>query len=269
MFRSHRSASAAVVAGAMLVLLAGTAPASAIVGGREDTTNIFDNVGGLEYRYGTDWRTECTGTLIRSDVVLTAGHCVFGVETADLRVNFNPVRAAPWADPDDPLAYAAARIVIHPDFAWGGNGVNGITALASPFEDIALIWLEKDVTGITPATVASLGYLDDLDLSAQTFTVVGYGWDDVTSGSFMSGASHTYPSYRSYREVTILGDGPYPDRFILHSEATCMGDSGGPLLVGDTVVGVATWGLSLRCSGPSLHYRVDSSIAQEFLAENL
>ena len=49
----------------------------------------------------------------------------------------------------------------------------------------------------------------------------------------------------------------------------CFGDSGGPLFHGETIVALNTWTFSYRCAGPNLEYRVDSAVAQEFLATYL
>ena len=109
-----------------------------------------------------------------------------------------------------------------------------------------------------------------LDLRTETFVAVGYGWDGVAGGSIMSRtASATRHAYRSYRDASVLGEGPYPDRIVMTSNANCFGDSGGPLFHGNTVVALHDWGFDLRCEAPSGHYRVDSAIAQEFLAANL
>jgi len=42
-------------------------------------------------------------------------------------------------------------------------------------------------------------------------------------------------------------------------EASCFGDSGGPLFVGDqqTVVGVTSFGITPLCRGPGYYQRVD------------
>ena len=44
-----------------------------------------------------------------------------------------------------------------------------------------------------------------------------------------------------------------------------LGDSGGPLFLGETQVGINTWTSSARCVGPSYAYRLDSPTAQAFL----
>jgi hypothetical protein len=48
---------------------------------------------------------------------------------------------------------------------------------------MALDFLTEDVDGVTPARVAGAGYLDGLDLTSETFTVVGYGTDEFITGS--------------------------------------------------------------------------------------
>ncbi|HET8622804.1 MAG TPA: trypsin-like serine protease [Gemmatimonadales bacterium] len=136
-----------------------------------------------------------------------------------------------------------------------------------PAEDIALVFLDSDVVGVTPAPIAGAGYLDELDLKNETFTVVGYGTDAFITGSAASPKAITvFDGIRSYREVTAIpARDAFPDRFLKITAGVCFGDSGGPLFHEDTVVAINTWTFSYRCDGPNLEYRVDSSTAQAFL----
>jgi secreted trypsin-like serine protease len=51
----------------------------------------------------------------------------------------------------------------------------------------------------------------------------------------------------------------------------CFGDSGGPVLLGDTnlVVGVASFVNNGRCSGSAFAYRLDTAASLDFLAPYL
>jgi S1-C subfamily serine protease len=123
------------------------------------------------------------------------------------------------------------------------------------------------VAGVTPAPVADLGYLDTLDLTSETFTVVGYGVDEFITGSAIApNAIFIVDGIRSYRDVSVITrHDAFPDRFMKITQSTCFGDSGGPLFHDGTVVGINTWTFSYRCSGPNFAYRVDSAVAQAFL----
>src|SRR5215204_5916325 len=174
----HRSVKLAAAAAVFAVLLL-AAPASAVIGGTSDTANKYANVGVLQLNVEGEWFDFCSGTLVAADVVLTAAHCTdFLVEEGsdgfgpdDLRITFDPTPDA------TSTYYLVDHIVVHPDWftapACIGNSKNA--CLAPPAEDIALVWLTDDVEGVTPAPVADAGYLDELDLKTETFTVVGYG----------------------------------------------------------------------------------------------
>jgi hypothetical protein len=268
----HGSARLAAAATAIAVLLL-AAPAGAVIDGTSDTSNQYANVGVLQLKVGTDWFDFCSGTLVRTDVVLTAAHCTdFLVEEGpdgfgpdDLRISFDPEGDAPY--------YTVDKIVVHPDWftapACIGNSKH--RCLAPPAEDIALVFLDASVAGVTPAPIADAGYLDELDLKSETFTVVGYGTDAFITGSVASPKAITvFDGVRSYREVTaIAAQDAFPDRFLKITAGVCFGDSGGPLFHDGTVVAINTWTFSYRCDGPNLAYRVDSPTAQAFLNQYL
>ena len=265
------SARLAAAATAFAVLLL-AAPAGAVIDGTSDTDNTYANVGVLQLNIDDEWFDFCSGTLVREDVVLTAAHCTdFLVEEGDdgfgpddLRISFDPEGDGPYSTVD--------HIVVHEGWFEAGPcfGNSKRRCLAPPAEDIALVFLDEAVD-ITPAPIAGAGYLDELDLSEETFTVVGYGTDAFITGSAASPkAIVVVDGIRSYRDVSALpAQDAFPDRFLKITKSVCFGDSGGPLFHGDTIVALNTWTFSFRCDGPNLEYRVDSDVAQQFLVEEL
>jgi hypothetical protein len=88
----------------------------------------------------------------------------------------------------DPTYYLVDHLVVHPDWFNAGPclGNSKRLCLAPPAEDIALIFLTEIVAGVDSAPVADAGYLDELDLLAETFTVVGDGVDEFITGNFIA-----------------------------------------------------------------------------------
>jgi hypothetical protein len=267
--RSIRGTATLAATALAIIVLSVAGPAGAVIGGTDDTANAYENVGVLQLQDGSDWFDFCSGTLVRPDVVLTAAHCTdFLVEEGedgfgpdDLRISFDPEGDGPYSTVD--------HIVVHPDWFTRppGHGNSKSIFLAPPAEDIALVFLDDEVQGVTPAPIATAGYLDDLNLKSETFTVVGYGVDAFITGSLLSNHPLVLvDGIRSYRDVSVITEhDAFPDRFVKITQSTCFGDSGGPLFHDGTVVAINTWTFSTRCSGPNLSYRVDAPTAQAFL----
>jgi hypothetical protein len=261
-----RAVRAALVAATALVLA--TTPAGAVVGGQQDASNVYANVGQLEMNFGGEWFGVCSATLVEEDVLLTAAHCMDfvvvpgGLGIENVRVTFDPT-------PDDgSVRYQAVAAEVHPDWflrpALRGNSKR--LGLAPPAEDMALVWLAGPVAGVDPAPIVDAGALDALDLKRETFTVVGYGLTGFVKGTIVSAQPEVSESGRNYKHVTAVTEhDAFGDRFVKIPASTCFGDSGGPLFHGDTVVAVNTWTSSARCEASSYSYRLDAPRAQWFL----
>lgn len=204
----------------------------------------------------------CTGTLIASDLVLTASHCFVGLEEfgiTDPRFTLEEV-----IDADrDGFVDQGVRVLsgtphTHELFATGG---------ASNTYDIAVFRLSASVSGVTPALLPQESFLDDRATWDDTFVAVGYGLTRTShrqagqafrpSGRRMMAEQHlnsVTPAWVTFSMNPATGNG-----------GTCFGDSGGPHLHGDVVVSVTVTGDSV-CKASDKTYRVDTSWAREFLS---
>jgi V8-like Glu-specific endopeptidase len=238
--------------GALLVAaLTLAAPAGAITYGSPDG-NAHPNVGALvaptAYSDGT-W-TYCSGTLISPTIFLTAAHC--GDDGERVRVTFD-------------TAYQA-----------GDKTYDG-TFQADPLydqsqsdpHDIAVVVLDKEVKGITPARLPTAGSLSSLP-SSQTFTSVGYGAYEVTNQP--GGHQYLYNDIRMVATGTLNSINKAWLRISMNPSTgnggTCYGDSGGPNFLGTTdIVAATTITGDAICRSTNVDYRMDTQSARAFLAE--
>lgn len=204
------------------------ARAQPIVGGVDDADDpavVSVTVGGFP---------ACTGTLVSSTAVLTAGHCanVLGAQ-ATTEVRFGSVAAS-----------STRRVVVaeqrtHPQYIAEGK----------PY-DFAMLRLTRPVTDVTPVPLGTQA-LSDADVGAP-IRHVGFGVSDEAAGSGRGTKRQvTFPITRVEPLVVwSVGQGAQ----------TCSGDSGGPGLLArggeEQVVAVVSDGPD--CSDAGWDGRVDA-----------
>jgi hypothetical protein len=214
-------------------------------------------------------RIICSGTLVTPRVFLTASHCTaFALSQGftETWVTFDP-NFGTNADHSVTMTPYHGTIVHNP-------------AYKQPYHaDVSLILLDRPVTGITPAKIAPVGFLDGLrdagTIKSTDYLNVGYGSSEQlvvpTVGS-------TFP-FDGIRKWTISGFSALDPQYIHLNQnlfqdysGTGYDDSGGPTFVRSgsdlLVVSVVSTG-DVPCWATSVNQRVDTKASRDFFAPYL
>jgi MYXO-CTERM domain-containing protein len=187
----------------------------------------------------------CTGTLVGTQVVLSAGHCV--VDDLAQGNHRGLVRFGPGGAEGFFASVPIRRLAAHRRY----NGNFRVF-------DIALIRLAEDAPAGVPPMAFTIDPLPDSTVGAEVRTV-GYG---NTNGQEGTGSGER-------RSVFLTVTGMYSRHLVVGDSErnTCQGDSGGPSFLSgsDRVVGVTSFG-AVGCAGESQLSRTDA-YANDFLIE--
>lgn len=175
-----------------------------------------------------DVTVTCSGTLVAPQVVLTAAHCVVGKSALEIHVGA-PVGTGRFIQ--------VTETVVHPMFDD-----------ASHAYDLAIVRLAEPA-GVTPVSLpsATLG-ASSIGMTAR---IVGFG--TVMASGLTDGERRTGTMTISAVDPLTFTATPSPSN-------SCGGDSGGPVFVGDQLVGVTIAG-DPTCRVRATNARVDISIA--------
>lgn len=249
--------------------------ASAITYGFVDSSNTFRNTGAFIVKSPTTGEIFpiCSGTMITANVFLTAAHC-----TASYTQDFAPEGFVAFVSLDQSIPFGSltssktqllsvAHVVTNPNF----------NQAQSDSGDIGVLILERNVRGVTPATLPGCGLLDQLvaqnGLKTATFTNVGYGVQNRVTGGGVPFFQDLNPIPRmfSFSSFNSLNGGylRLSQNPSTGNGGACFGDSGGPnfltvdgqqLIVSITITGDTV------CRSTNVAYRLDTVSAQGFLA---
>lgn len=187
----------------------------------------------------------CGGVLISSSAVATAAHCADAVDKSGIRV----VLGRQDERSGDGIVARVSSVWIEPGYADPTKGA-----------DAAVLRLDRSV----PYRAVALAGDDQALYAAGTIATV-LGWGRTSDGGarsqvlrkavvpVVSDASCS-ASYSVYDPRSMVCAG-YPQG----GTDACQGDSGGPLVVGDTLIGLVSWGEGCGQPGkPGVYTRVST-----------
>jgi hypothetical protein len=273
-----------------VVLLALPANAGAIVGGAPNPTNDYVVFVGQTVHWthpsfpsvsGPNTipinATACTGTLVSPTVVVTAAHCSlyerptqfgpnqpffpagtpFPQDAVATRVTY-VVRQGddvlPPLEPGTSFVAAPGTMHVQPGFAWGGDGLPNFSD-----NDLAVVKLAAPLPG-PYAQLPELGASEPFS-PADKLLIVGYGVSEM-HGSTPVGSS--FDGRRRSDTARLLGGQAIADDLLHFAGGACFGDSGGPVLSGNVLLGVISFAPS-ACKSTNYATRVDTADSLAFI----
>ncbi|MFH2008112.1 MAG: S1 family peptidase [bacterium] len=218
----------------------------AILDGERTLPGQYPATGGLVL----DGEIFCTGTLVASNAVLTAAHCIDPVDLGTTLPKFTLVHDE--ADITLFNVYQGRAVRIHPGYVRD----SGVTS-PGLVNDIGILLLVMDVEDVTPELIATPEEAAEALTAFTDMEIVGYGWTSMDEAE--AGVKH-----HGVTPLRVVGawelqlgwpGGPQP----------CYGDSGGPIFYslpgGDRrIVGVVSRGPGEEpgCDDGAIATRADS-----------
>jgi hypothetical protein len=212
----------------------------------------------------TDTNGFCSGSLISPTVFITAAHCadsgalVYVTVDPDASAVFDTPPGVPPTGAD----YVTGTFYPDPDFCIAcAGGVPGFST-----HDVAVVILDEPINLSSYAQLPRVGEAEQL-ADRQTLTAVGYGIRAPENKLVDEFAVR----YRAPLQI-IENNSVLADEFLKLSAnqangkgAICSGDSGGPILLGRTILAVNSFGNGVCGASPSYAYRLDTAEALSFI----
>ncbi|XP_021190228.2 trypsin CFT-1 [Helicoverpa armigera] len=222
--------------------------ASRIVGGSATDISAYPFMSNMQYHWwGIWWMQSCGGSLLTSTAVLSAAHCFYGDRASEWRVLLGSSLS------NSGSLHLINSITLHPQY--NHSSLNF---------DVAIVRLSNPAiysNNVQPGSIAGSNYHV---ADGTSVTHVGWGalwYDGPASNQLMHvdinvinqqlcaeryAYLKTQPRYENWPDVTdnmmcagILNVG---------GKDACSGDSGGPLLHNNVIVGITSWGF--ECADP-------------------
>ncbi|MES4890934.1 serine protease [Streptomyces sp. NPDC096012] len=235
-------ATAAAAATALLASPTASAAPQPIVGGTTTTTTAYPFVMQITDASQNQF---CGGTLVASNKVVTAAHCMAGETTSSVRV----VGGRTYLNGTNGTVSRVSKIWVNPDYTDATNG-----------DDVAVLTLSTSMP-YTPASYVSSSQTG-VYAAGTTARILGWGTTSENGSSSNQLRTATVPiasdsSCRSSYGSDFVQSDMVCAGYSSGGVDTCQGDSGGPLLIGGVLAGITSWGEGCAEAGyPGVYTRL-------------
>nr|XP_022913016.1 transmembrane protease serine 9-like [Onthophagus taurus] len=254
----------------LATILAGAfaAPSTKIISGEDAERNEFPYQVSVQLNRDGAWFHNCGGAILDEDTIVTAAHCLFEHDLADLRIVVGILDLDEIDGPSDARVFTVTNTIIHPDYI-GGAGVGpndiGIIKISDLFfwtdavQPVSLPVADAVFTG--PSVVSGWGSTFPIIIPIMPNRLQKANTPLLSYQECFDALPATSADKLDERSNICTGG---LDEGILG--ASCYGDSGGPIVQDGVLVGVVSWGVSCGMTGaPSVHTRIASFI--DFIQE--
>jgi secreted trypsin-like serine protease len=262
---------AALLLGGLSPAAAGAASAQAsVVNGVQALSGSFPYLAFVYFREGSEGEA-CTGTVVSSNVILTAAHCVLDEEHGVLRspAGYRVVTGnVDWTSAERVVSTVSA-VAVYPEYMWSGEyahwGDAAVLQLSQPIAapPVKLASSEAWTAG-TSALMAGWGKVSASQSGPSTG--LRYGSTAVQSATYC--ASKT-TRFHASGQLCVLDA---PNRVY----SVCNGDSGGPLLIVNPgtaneplEIGIASFVVNGGCSPSSPQYYSRADLVLPWVAAQI
>ena len=238
----------------LLIAPFATSQAKAVVFGEEvpEASTTAPWVASIWYTKNISQKPEfiCTGSLIRSDIIITAAHCTFDKGFYWVKLGSDTL------DSDAPLLEVSGT--------WRDTRYSKKTIT----NDLGLLKLTRPVYGITPVSIPTPAQISKISKLTK-FKMYGWGLDQNdevakflrTANLDLQDAAAKRAYGTGFKPEVMLASGRYIKAERIYAGG-CSGDSGGPLMGAvdgkQVLVGLTSWGSAQGCDRgkPTIFTRV-------------
>lgn len=210
-------------------------PQGRIINGSEVDIARHPYIVSIRYRRstGSAYHHECAGVIYSDRAIVTAAQCL---ENMLVGTRILVVAGGNTRNGSDGLVYLVAKWVYHPEFrTLTGDYDIGLIVLETPLDFNNYRIRKIELRAERPAT-------------GRTGIVTGWGYREEWGPSSYNLEQVQVPIVSSEQCNDIYGKGDVTERMICAGDVAqggrdaCQGDTGGPLIVDEQLVGLVSWG---------------------------